>query len=202
MVPTCQIYSWGAEHWIVWHCYGWVNGDVFGWGKELGKDVMHVRFWCMITFHSSSPLVHAAGADICGFQLNTTPELCARWVSMGAFYPFARSHSDRHSSRQELFLWPEVADAGRAALKQRYRLLPYIYTTMRKAHDTGAPAMRPLWMNFPEVAQTHLNDRQFMFGDSLLVTPVLNEGARSVQGFFPPGRWYSLWNTSDLVEPG
>lgn len=95
-----------------------------------------------------------------------------------------------------------MAEAGRQALRQRYRLLPYLYSTMRAAHDTGAPAMRPLWMEFPEDAATHRNDRQFMFGDALLVTPVLTEGARSVEGHFPPGLWYSLWNASDVVHAG
>lgn len=101
---------------------------------------------------------------------------------------------------QELYLWPEVAEAGRQALSQRYRLLPYLYSTMRAAHDTGAPAMRPLWMTFPEDVAGHRNDRQFMFGDALLVTPVLTQGARSVEGHFPPGTWYSLWNASDVVH--
>jgi alpha-glucosidase len=144
--------------------------------------------------------VPMVGSDICGFNDNTTPELCARWIALGAFYPFSRDHSSIDTTYQELYRWPSVAQVGRKALNARYALISYYYTLMYKAHVSGSTVARPLFFEFPRDAKTLGVDQQFMVGSGLLVTPVLQEGATNVQGYFPGGAtFYSLFNYTDTI---
>lgn len=103
------------------------------------------------------------------------------------------------SSTQELYQWASVAAAARAALATRYRLLPYIYTTLANASATGAPALRPLFFSFPADAATHAISSQFMLGPALMVAPALEPGATSVTAYFPVGQWYSLADNATVA---
>ncbi|KAJ2642413.1 hypothetical protein IW137_002732, partial [Coemansia sp. RSA 1287] len=133
------------------------------------------------------------GADICGFYGNTTEELCARWMELGAFYPFSRSHNAKGLAPQEPYRWASVAKATRRALRVRYALLAYMYSAYQDSVDHGWPVARPLVFEFPS-SQFASNDKQMLIGSSILVSPVLTQGARSVDAVFPTGRWYD-WYT-------
>jgi alpha-D-xyloside xylohydrolase len=132
------------------------------------------------------------GADICGFIDDTTEELCARWIEVGAFYPFSRDHNTLGAAPQELYLWDSVTIAAQTALSMKYQLLPYYYTLLYQAHTTGSTVVRPLWTSYPADSSALEVERQFLVGSGVLVTPVLDQGVTSVTGYFPRGNWYNF----------
>jgi alpha-glucosidase len=82
---------------------------------------------------------------------------------------------------------------NRCAIELRYELLPYIYNVMREASATGLPALRSMFLEFPEDQRTYDLDTQFMFGDALLVAPVVEDGARQKSLYLPKGIWFDYW---------
>lgn len=85
----------------------------------------------------------------------------------------------------------------------RYSILPYIYTLFYLSHTTGSTVMRALAWEFPNDPTLVDADRQFLLGSALLITPVLDQGATTVDGVFPgiaEGEvWYD-WYTQTVVD--
>eukprot|EP00758_Cryptobia_borreli_P007954 Tbor_TRINITY_DN5345_c0_g4::TRINITY_DN5345_c0_g4_i1::g.4335::m.4335/K05546/GANAB; alpha 1,3-glucosidase len=126
------------------------------------------------------------GADVGGFFFNKEAELMIRWMQAGAFYPFMRSHSHIETKRSEPWLFgDEATDLIRDAIGLRYTLLPHIYTAFFQTHTTGEPVMKPLFYVFPFDSHTLEEQNAFMFGDGLLVRPVVEEKADKVSVMLP-----------------
>ncbi|KAJ7248672.1 glycosyl hydrolases family 31-domain-containing protein [Mycena rebaudengoi] len=132
------------------------------------------------------------GADTCGFNEDTTEELCNRWMQLSAFAPFYRNHNTKGATSQEPYVWESVTNASRVAIAVRYSLLPYWYTLFANASTDGTPPVRALFWEFPDEAELFAVDRQFLVGRDILVTPVLTSNVSTVDGIFP-GRGKTIW---------
>ena len=134
------------------------------------------------------------GADIGGFVGAPSAELYSRWLQLGVFYPLMRTHTSFGTPDQEPWSYGSQHETvNRRAIELRYELLPHIYAVMQEASATGIPALRPMFLEFPGDPRTYDLDEQFMFGDSLLVAPVLHEAAQDREVYLPAGEWYDFW---------
>ena len=130
-------------------------------------------------------------------------ELQVRWFEFGAFSPLFRSHGE--------FPLREIYNLGKndrttydtlaAYDRQRYRLLPYIYTLGADTYFKDGTIMRGLVMDFAADKRTWTIDDEYMFGPAFLVAPVTEYKARDRKVYLPAGaNWYE-WKTGAL-HPG
>lgn len=129
------------------------------------------------------------GMDTGGFTGHPTPENYARWIQFAAFVPVFRVHNVIGEHRQPWVYGPEAEEIARDAIRRRYALAPYVYACEHEASEQGVGVVRPLMMEFPsDPGSANVSD-EWMFGDALLVAPVLTQGAQSRKVYLPPGKW-------------
>jgi alpha-glucosidase len=140
------------------------------------------------------------GADVGGYAGMPSPELYTRWLQVGVFSPFMRSHSELAQPDKEPWAYGiKFEDINRRTIELRYELLPHIYNAMQQASQTGVPALRPLFLEFPGDENVAGMEDEFLLGDDLLAAPVLHEGDQVRAVYLPPGDWYDYWTGHRLA---
>ena len=112
------------------------------------------------------------GPDMGGFSGHTNGELLADWMSIGAYFPFMRNHSDNNTKEQEPWAFGEECERRcKTSIERRYKLLPYLYTLFHAASTKGLPPMLPAFMLDPKNPEYRNEERVFMLGKDVLVIP-------------------------------
>jgi alpha-glucosidase (family GH31 glycosyl hydrolase) len=188
---------------------GWIwTGDIDSRWATLAKQVP-------IGQNHGLSLSPYWGTDIGGFYptRELTGELYVRWFQFGTFCPSYRAHGrtwhlrlpwgwntgeqgpDEHNRNvdpAELHN-TDVEPICRKYLELRYQLLPYTYTLCREAHDTGLPLIRALWLHYPKDSQAVARSDEYLWGDALLVAPIVKKGETERTLYLPEGDWYDFW---------
>jgi alpha-glucosidase len=149
-----------------------------------------------------------AGADVGGFAGSPPPDLLTKWIEISAFQPIDRDHSAKGTRMHEVWVdGPEQENIRRRFIDERYRLMPYLYTTAEETSHDGLPIDRPLFLEFPNATEDGspydliTGGSEFLFGSRILVAP--NPSPEEVAPYtvhLPPGTWYDYWTGEQLTR--
>jgi len=135
------------------------------------------------------------GSDIGGFAEQPNGELYARWIQLGIFHPFCRTHSSGDHGEQEPWMFgDEITAVVKKFIELRYQLLPYLYTSFWHYLNEGTPILKSLVLFDQEDIQTHYRTDEFIFGDQILVCPIIEPNSKGRRLYLPKGNWYNYWD--------
>jgi alpha-glucosidase len=139
------------------------------------------------------------GHDVGGFLGEPTPELYIRWLEFCSYVSFLRTHSVDLTTPREPWSYGEpYTSMAQSIINQRYHLLPYIYTLAESSTRTGSAVVAPLLYYFPTDTQTYTQSQEFMLGPSLLVAPVVTQGATTQSVYLPAGsNWIDYYTDTN-----
>jgi alpha-glucosidase len=172
------------------------------WTGDNHSTWTHLRLSLTMCLGLGLSCLPFCGADVGGFAGRCEPELYARWMQLGAFTPLFRGHYAGPATPGPQEPWSfgaEVEAVARGAIELRHLLLPYTYTAFWRHTQTGLPVMRPLALAWPDDARAVRCETAFLWGDDLLVAPVLRKGARRRRVYLPPGDWYDFHDGGRLA---
>jgi len=136
-----------------------------------------------------------AGYDVGGFAGEASKELFCRWMQIGSFCPFFRSHKMIDAKDSEPWSYGEkVEEIVRNYISLRYQLMPYLYSNFYTATQTGMPVARSLAINYTYDALVYdwKYQNQYMFGDALMIAPVVSYKEIN-KVYLPEGNWYNFF---------
>ncbi|MGQ3722635.1 TIM-barrel domain-containing protein [Natrialba aegyptia] len=179
------------------------------WTGDNVSEWLHLRMSIPMQLNLGLSGMAFCGHDVGGFAGRPSPELFKRWIELGAFIPYFRNHTDTHrKSDQEIDMrnqhpWTfgeEAVEISKKYIELRYRLMPYLYNEFEESAKTGKPIQQPLVYHFQNDSDTRDITDQFMFGDNIMIAPVVEQGATSREVYLPESEtWVDFW-TNEVYD--
>jgi alpha-glucosidase len=136
------------------------------------------------------------GHDVGGFfGPSPSPELFVRWVQACCLNPRMVMNSWKADGSINVpWLHASVTSHVAAAIRLRYRLMPYLWSLFERASTLHEPIIRPTFYDFPDDEKCFDDCDDFMLGSALLVAPVVVQGATTREVYLPggPDAWFDF----------
>ncbi|TAN02626.1 MAG: glycoside hydrolase family 31 protein [Rhodanobacteraceae bacterium] len=191
-----RVWSINRDFWLgaQRYAYGLWSGDI-----DTGFASMAAQRTRMLSAIDVGEMLW--GMDGGGFNGHPSDENYARWIEFGAFTPIFRVHGTFNEKRQPWRYGPIAEAAATRAIRLRYSLIPYIYAYQHADHVDGVGLVRPLSFAWPDDPQVRDDVDAWLFGQWLLVSPVVEQGQTSKRIYLPAGKWVD-WFTGKTYAGG
>jgi len=172
------------------------------WAGDQSVDFSrHDGINTVITAALSSGLVgNAYSHSDCGGYTSLdgkvrTAELIMRLCELAAFAPVMRTHEgNRPDENLQIDSTPELLACFARWSRVHATLAPYVRALCDEAVASGLPAQRPLFLHYPDDPECAAIQDQYLYGEDLLVAPVVEDGAAERKVYLPADEWLHLWN--------
>jgi len=188
----------------------WRFGSI-PWRGDVDRSWKGFNAQLPIMLSMSMSGVPAMHSDAGGFAMGERdPELYRRWLQMAVFSPIFRPHGSVNApdpkipqiESEPVFYEEPDKSILRTFVELRYRLMPYVYSLTYEAATKGHPMVRPMFYNNSSDSNLYKATDQYMFGDALLIAPVLEKGASKRKLYLPNGVWYDFFKPSKKYNGG
>ena len=183
--------------------------SIFPWTGDVSRSWSGLRAQLPVILGMSMsgvPYVHSDAGGFAGGEGDN--ELYVRWLQFAAFTPIFKPHGTALDDLDKnAFSFPSEAaliaepyrSYAKAAINLRYQFLPYNYTLAYKQTKNGEPLIAPLYYYYPKDTTAINVGDEFMWGENILVAPVLHKDEKERKVYLPEGKWY-FFNDTNIVE--
>ncbi|WP_371680292.1 TIM-barrel domain-containing protein [Streptomyces sp. NBC_01276] len=197
----------------VWTVDGWAGTqrNAVVWTGDTSGTWDAMRWHVPAIAGAGLSALNYASGDVDGI-FGGSPKTYVRDLQWKAFTPAfmtmsgwgAVNPSAGYQDKQPWRFAEPYLSVNRKYLQLKMRLMPYLYTMSRAAHDTGVPSTRAMVLEYPDdpVARGNLTSGQFMAGDSFLVAPVVSDTSVRDGIYLPAGTWTDYWTGRTYAGPG
>ena len=197
--PGVATLLWLGDQLMSWDAYDGIKTAVVGLlsAGVSGFSLMHSDVGGYVVIKAS-----LAGKQIP--VINRTPELLMRWMELNAFTAVLRTMEGAAPDITPQFDSSAETLAHMERFGKFYKgLAHYRKKLVAEAAARGYPVVRHLFLHYPDDPNTHELRYQFLLGPDLMVAPVLDKGADTVEVYFPEGsEWIDLWTRADAGKAG